>query len=111
MTKRKLILGVQTVEDDGLLVHDKVYPEKQYVFTSPRGFYEWLCQQMGVNAKPDSPTHCGRVVVDALKLERLERIAIRALPYLRTAVATAAEHHALIKALKEYQQCYDSLSK
>lgn len=74
MTKRKLMLGLQTVEDDGLLVHDKVYPEKQYVFTSPRGFYEWLCQQMGVNAKPDSPVDRERVVVDPLRLTRLDRV-------------------------------------
>ena len=73
MTK-KLFLSVQTVEDGGLLIGDRVYPEKQYVFTNPRGFYDWLCQQMGTNAKPDSLTHDGRVVVDANKLERLERI-------------------------------------
>lgn len=73
MTKRKLILGLQTVEDDGLLVHDKVYPEKQYVFVDPRSFYEWLCKQMGVNAKPDSPVDRERVV-DPLRLTRLDRV-------------------------------------
>ncbi len=73
MTK-KLFLGLQTVEDGGLLIHDKVYPEKQYVFTSPRGFYEWLCQQMGTNAKPDSHTYDGRVVTSGHKLEKLERL-------------------------------------
>lgn len=92
MTKRKLILGLQTVEDDGLLVHDKGYPEKQYVFVDPRSFYAWLCKQMGTDAKPDSPTHCGRVVVDFLKLERLERIEeaaklVYAEPYSPTKLA------------------------
>jgi hypothetical protein len=71
---KKLILSVQTVEDGGYLVNDRVYPEKQYVFTNVRGLYEWLCQQTGVNSKPDSYTTDGRVVVDANKLERLERI-------------------------------------
>lgn len=77
MTK-KLFLSVQTVEDGGLLIGDRVYPEKQYVFTNPRGFYDWLCQQMGTHSKPDSLTHDGRVVVDANKLDLLESIALLA---------------------------------
>lgn len=70
----KLWLSVETVEDNGLLVWNKVYPEKKFVFTGPRGFYEWLCQQMGTNAKPDSHTYDGRVVTSGHELERLERI-------------------------------------
>ncbi len=76
---KKLILSVQTVEDGGYLVNDRVYPEKQYVFTDVRGLYEWLCQQTGVNSKPDSYTTDGRVVIYANALDRLHRIENAAL--------------------------------
>lgn len=79
MTKPRLNLSLTTVENGGLLVEERLSPCRQYVFTSPRGFYEWLCQEMGTNAKPDSPTHDGRVVVDANKLERLEKIEAAAI--------------------------------
>lgn len=74
MTKPRLNLSLTTVENGGLLVEERLSPCRQYVFTDPRGFYEWLCQQVGTNAKPDSHTYDGRVVVDANKLERLEVI-------------------------------------
>lgn len=73
MTK-KLMLHVDTVENHGLLVQDKLDIQKRYVFQNPYNFYAWLCEQMGVNAKPDSHTTDGRVVIDFKKLERLHEI-------------------------------------
>lgn len=80
---RKLMLTVDVVDNGGLLVCDSVDIGKRYVFTSPRGFYEWLCQQMGTNAKPDSNTYDGRVVTSGHKLERLERIEKAVLDYAK----------------------------
>lgn len=78
---RKLMLTVDVVDNGGLLVCDSVDIGKGYVFTDPHGFYEWLCQQMGKNAKPDSHTYDGRVVTSGHKLERLERIEKAVLEY------------------------------
>lgn len=72
--KKHLMLNVDTVENNGLLVTDKVNPLKRYVFVDPHSFYKWLCSEMEVNAKSDSHTTDGRVVIDFKKLERLERI-------------------------------------
>lgn len=103
---RKLMYSIQTVEEGGLIVTDRVYPEKQYVFADPKSFYLWLCQQMGTNAKPDSPTTCGRVVVDALKLERLEVIQ-RAAERVSEQPFGVLERQRLAEALR----CYASLSE
>lgn len=72
--KRHLMLNVDTVENNGLLVHDKVNPLKRYVFVDPHSFYKWLCSEMEVNSKSDSHTTDGRVVIDWKKLDRLYRI-------------------------------------
>lgn len=75
MATSKLMLTIETVENGGLIVSDRIQPGCRHVFVNPRGFYEWLCQEMGVFAKQDSYTTCGRVVVDANKYERLLKIA------------------------------------
>ena len=69
MSKPRLNLSLTTVENNGLLIEERLSPCRQYVFTDPRGFYEWLCQQMGVTSKPDSHTYDGHVVTSGHKLD------------------------------------------